>query len=1021
MPLLTIFLFALLALVPGSPAAADPGPVGDEFLAAGAYDPNYREWRLCRDAAGRSYRLLETTEDRDDPTRQVLVEKRDAAGTLLATIVVDSPHSPTEIHCSRGGTILVRLYIHSEVNEREYRVFDSEGEEVGRFLRGGNQADMYSFVLHDTAGIYDVTSTEDADGAFLSGRWLYYDGTPRTGASRLTPIRRAPWGPAADLAVNDAGEVLLIWIQFDYDTYSSGAVEALVVDAEGDVLGQAMQLSGDSVSFPWYRTAVVDEGKGLFAAYWYNEVQGGLVGRRVSVDVDALEPGSVTTTTLPGAEDAIDFSPWRQIGIASIEAPSIDRTLLAGDGAGTWLTGWWEAFWDDEDYAYEGYRFTVARSVDNGRHWQRIPENRYWFVGTSLAIDAGGAAVLAGGYNDLLRLWISDDAGVSWEREVEVAPPLANPTGNLWIDHPDSAVAGDGGGTWGAAWSVYVYDHDTRSSTSDVYVSFSHDNARTWQPARKMAHLEDESWVDVELAAGDNGDWVLAWQSAGKHTISAARSTSWGLTWEDPEVLVQLGGSRFAYEWGDDMWAGSLDLAHAGGSDWLMTFASATHDTEVYGPDGDIFLLRSGDGGASWSAPTPLNSYASFDGGVDDRPSLAVDAGGLVMAVWKSHDPLGGRSGTDADIVRSTSADAGATWSRPAPVSHETASETRTDAFPAVAAGANGVWLAAWHRFDGNWAETNHELVVAAAPFACGDGIVDAAEECDDANSTAGDGCDPNCLTTACGNGIVTDGEECDDGNDRNDDECVADCRLATCGDGFLLPFVEDCDQGATNYNGSCLPECVRSSCGDGHVEEGEEACDDGNDIDSDSCPRWCRAARCGDGQVWEGVEECDDDNDNDYDGCVSGCRVATCGDGFLHLGVEQCDPAKPVSFRPCQQDCRLVESCTPGGDRAIATATSALSVLRYAVGLSGDCSVATCDRDGNGRVTAIDAQITLQMAVGQLGASFCPASTTVAFVLEDARLFGALQFDANFPIELGTFDDGTGRSECTSGLSHAF
>jgi cysteine-rich repeat protein len=37
-------------------------------------------------------------------------------------------------------------------------------------------------------------------------------------------------------------------------------------------------------------------------------------------------------------------------------------------------------------------------------------------------------------------------------------------------------------------------------------------------------------------------------------------------------------------------------------------------------------------------------------------------------------------------------------------------------------------------------------------------------EECDDANSIDGDGCDSNCTTTRCGNGIVSAGEACDDG-----------------------------------------------------------------------------------------------------------------------------------------------------------------------------------------------------------------------------------------------------------------
>ena len=48
----------------------------------------------------------------------------------------------------------------------------------------------------------------------------------------------------------------------------------------------------------------------------------------------------------------------------------------------------------------------------------------------------------------------------------------------------------------------------------------------------------------------------------------------------------------------------------------------------------------------------------------------------------------------------------------------------------------------------------------------CGDGVINLeGEECDDGNTTDGDGCDSNCTTTRCGNNVRTAGEQCDDGN----------------------------------------------------------------------------------------------------------------------------------------------------------------------------------------------------------------------------------------------------------------
>lgn len=60
----------------------------------------------------------------------------------------------------------------------------------------------------------------------------------------------------------------------------------------------------------------------------------------------------------------------------------------------------------------------------------------------------------------------------------------------------------------------------------------------------------------------------------------------------------------------------------------------------------------------------------------------------------------------------------------------------------------------------------------------CGDGVTQTSrnENCDDANTIDGDGCDSNCTTTSCGNGILSPDEECEDGNTIDDDGCDADC-----------------------------------------------------------------------------------------------------------------------------------------------------------------------------------------------------------------------------------------------------
>jgi cysteine-rich repeat protein len=95
---------------------------------------------------------------------------------------------------------------------------------------------------------------------------------------------------------------------------------------------------------------------------------------------------------------------------------------------------------------------------------------------------------------------------------------------------------------------------------------------------------------------------------------------------------------------------------------------------------------------------------------------------------------------------------------------------------------------------------------------ACGDGIVDVGEACDDGNTTSGDGCSATCTLEVCGNGVVDAGEDCDDGNTTDGDGCSAVCADEVCGDGIVQPG-EDCDDGNTDDADSCSNSCELNAC----------------------------------------------------------------------------------------------------------------------------------------------------------------------------------------------------------------
>ncbi len=73
---------------------------------------------------------------------------------------------------------------------------------------------------------------------------------------------------------------------------------------------------------------------------------------------------------------------------------------------------------------------------------------------------------------------------------------------------------------------------------------------------------------------------------------------------------------------------------------------------------------------------------------------------------------------------------------------------------------------------------------VLTVPIVCGDGLLEAPEQCDDSNLIDGDGCESTCTltfvppTSTCGNGIIEGAEQCDDGNAVEGDGCSTSCRI---------------------------------------------------------------------------------------------------------------------------------------------------------------------------------------------------------------------------------------------------
>jgi hypothetical protein len=140
----------------------------------------------------------------------------------------------------------------------------------------------------------------------------------------------------------------------------------------------------------------------------------------------------------------------------------------------------------------------------------------------------------------------------------------------------------------------------------------------------------------------------------------------------------------------------------------------------------------------------------------------------------------------------------------------------------------------------------------------------------------------------------------------------------ASCGNG-TLDANEQCDTGHDGAcPGECQPDCrcpAAATCGDGQVNQPSEVCDG---IDDDACPGGCQsnctcgATACGNGTAEPG-EQCDGADDASCPGaCQGDCTCGPfCGDGTVDAG-EQCDGAGSTACPPaaCQSDCTCGPFC---------------------------------------------------------------------------------------------------------------
>jgi len=322
-------------------------------------------------------------------------------------------------------------------------------------------------------------------------------------------------------------------------------------------------------------------------------------------------------------------------------------------------------------------------TTDGAGHWVAVWMSKDSLGGT---IGTEGDILVARSANN----------GATWTAPVALNTNAATDSG--YDESPQAAT--DGAGHWVAVWQSFDYLGGPLGSDYDILVARSTNNGATWTaPAALNTNAATDSGGDQlpQVTTDGRGNWAAVWGSnenlggtiGTDYDILVARSYNNGATWTAPATLNTNAATDSGSDW-------SPQVTTDGAGKWVAVWASSDTLGGTIGTDTDILVARSTDNGEHWTDPEPLNTNAATDSGDDSWPQVTTDGAGHWVAVWRVWGYPGGTIGTDYDILVARSADNGATWTAPAALNTNAATDSGSDGSPQVTTDGGGNWVAVW-------------------------------------------------------------------------------------------------------------------------------------------------------------------------------------------------------------------------------------------------------------------------------------------------------------------------------------
>ena len=265
----------------------------------------------------------------------------------------------------------------------------------------------------------------------------------------------------------------------------------------------------------------------------------------------------------------------------------------------------------------------------------------------------------------------STDEGANWVH-VQVAPPPADPFGlldknHLWVDNSPSSPHQ---GNLYAAWTRFDTGHP---NDGKVEVATSTDGGRTWSAPVGVSNGLTGFHQGVNIKTSSDGTvyaFYTVYTSGGvsdEPAMGMSVSTDGGVTWTSGTIIIDnIRGVRVTGVGKGGIRAASFPSA-------AIDISGGPRDGELYvvwpnigvpgvntGTDIDVYLIKSNDGGTTWSTPTRVNQDPAGLGKKHFHPWITSDpVTGNLSVIFYDDRNVGS---TDVEVFVANSLDGGTTW-----------------------------------------------------------------------------------------------------------------------------------------------------------------------------------------------------------------------------------------------------------------------------------------------------------------------------------------------------------------------